>query len=267
MNSDIKTARVAGGTGDSQVTKRLAEVSPRFLARIAVVLYLLEGTAAVFGQFFVHGRFVVEGSAAATATNILANEPLFLLGFASALIAVAFHLAYTVIFYNLFKLVNWSFSLLAAFVSLVACALQAFSSLFQLAPLLVLGGDHYLSVFTVSQLQALALLLLNVNHQAFNIYLVFFAFWLLLIGYLIFRSTFMPRMIGVLLALAGLSYMPFLYPPLIGSLLTYIEVVDGVGEVSLLLWLLIVGVNAERWQEQESRAWERDSRLAGRVAV
>lgn len=260
MFSDKMTARIAGGTGEPQVTKRLAEVSPRLMARIAVVLYLLEGTAAVFGQFFVHGRFVVAGDAGATATNILANEPLFLLGFASALIAVTFHLAYTVIFYNLFKPVNRSFSLLAAFVSLVACALQAFSSLFQLAPVLVLGGDHSLSVFTVKQLQALALLLLNVNHQAFNIYLVFFAFWLILIGYLIFRSTFMPRIIGVLLALAGLSYMPFLYPPLISSLLPYIEVVDGVGEVSLLLWLLIVGVNVERWQE--SRTSERDQGVA-----
>ena len=260
-------ARIEPRTEDSQVTKRLAEGSPRLMARIAVVLYLLEGTGAVFGQFFVHGRFVVAGDAAATATNILANEPLFLLGFASALIAVAFHLAYTVIFYNLFRPVSRSFSFLAASVSLVACALQAFSSLFQLAPVFVLGGDHSLRVFTVKQLQALALLLLNVNHQAFNIYLVFFAFWLLLIGYLIFRSTFMPRMIGVLLALAGLSYMPFLYPPLINSLLTSIEVVDGVGEVSLLLWLLIVGVNAERWKEQASKAWEADQSMPGRVAV
>ena len=156
----------------------------------------------------------------------------------------------------------------AAFFSLVACALQAGSSLFQIAPMVVLGGGHSLSAFTTGQLQAQALLLLNLNAQAFNIYLVFFGFWPLLIGYLIFRSTFLPRMLGVLLALAGVAVsLPLLYPPLATYLSPYNLVVDGVGEVSLLLWLLIVGVNAERWQEQESRASEPASRVKGEAAV
>ncbi len=257
MKSDKMTAR----------TERIAEVSPRFKARMAGVFYVLEGLTAVFGQFFVHGRFVVSGDAAATSTNILANEPLFLLGFASALIAVACHIAYTVLFYDLFKPVNRSFSLLAAFFSLVACALQAFSSLFQIAPLIVLGGGHSFSAFTTGQLQALALMFLQLNAEAFNVYLIFFGFWLLLIGYLIFRSTFLPRIIGVLMALAGLSYLPLLYPPLANYLSPYNLVVDGVGELSLLLWLLIVGVNVQRWKEQASAASEPDQSVPGRVAV
>src|SRR5262249_6703590 len=154
---------------------------------------------AVFQQVVI-ARFVVPGDAAATAANVLANETLFRLWFAAALLAVACHVAYTVLFYDLFKPVNRSIALLAASVSLVACALQAFAALFQLAPLLLLGGDSPLGA-SQGQAQALALLSLDLHAQAFNIYLIFFGLWLIPTGYLIFRSTFFPRVIGALLAL------------------------------------------------------------------
>src|SRR5260221_5698847 len=162
-----------------------AEAAPRLTARIAGVLYVLEGSPAVFQQVVIAG-LVVSSDAAVTATNLLAEEPLFWVWFAAALLAVAFHIAYTVLFYNLFRPVNQSVSLLAASFSLVACALQAFAALFQLAPLLVLGGGSALSAFSAKQVQALALLFLNLHAQAFNIYLIFFGFWLILIGYPIF---------------------------------------------------------------------------------
>ncbi len=117
--------------------ERIAEASPRFKARMAGVFYVLEGLASVLGEFVILGRIVVPGNAAATANNILAHEPLFRLGIAAALFAVAFHIVVTVLFYDLFKPVSRSFSLLAAFVLLVAIAVQAVSSLFQLAPLVV----------------------------------------------------------------------------------------------------------------------------------
>ena len=123
MNSDITASRVAGVTGDSQVTQRNTAASPRFKARMAGVLYLLEGTMASFGEVFVVNKLVVSNNAAATATNVLANESLLRWGFAAALIAVASHIAYTVLFYDLFKPVNRSISFLAAFFSLVAIAL------------------------------------------------------------------------------------------------------------------------------------------------
>src|SRR5262245_48545883 len=102
-------------------TAQKTGVSPRSKARIAGVLYALEGTAAVIGGIYFRNKFLVAGDAAATASAILANETLFRVCFASALLAVAFHIAYTVLFYDLFAPVNRTVSLLAAFVSLVAC--------------------------------------------------------------------------------------------------------------------------------------------------
>ena len=241
-------------TGDSQVTERIKKASPRFKARMAGVFYLLEGTMVTFGEVYVVGQLVVSGNATATATNVLAHESLLRWGFAAALIAVACHIVYTVLFYDLLKPVNRSLSLLAAFFSLVAIALQAFSSLFEIAPLIVLGGDHSFSAFKVEQLQALALMFLKLNMQAFNIYLVFFGFWLVLTGYLIFQSTFMPRILGVLLALDGLGWLIFLSPPLANSLFPYIAAVAALAEPLLILWLLIVGVNVQRWNERASAA-------------
>jgi len=233
--------------------RRAAEASPRIKARIAAILYLLEGAPAVFQQSVIAG-LIVSGDAAATATKVLANEMLFRLWFAAALLAVACHIAYTVLFYDLFKPVNRTIALLAASVSLVACALQAFAALFQLAPLLVLGGGSSLGALTQGQVQALALLFLNLHAQAFNIYLIFFGFWLIPTGYLIFRSTFFPRIIGVRLVLDGLGWVTFLWPPLATALYPVISTVAALAEIPLALWLLVVGVNVHRWKEQASKA-------------
>ena len=233
--------------------RRAAEASPRIKARMAGVLYLLEGLPAVFQQVVI-SRLIVSGDAAATAANVQANELLFRVWFAAALLAVAFHIAYTVLFYDLFRPVNRTIALLAAAVSLVACALQASAALFQLAPLLVLGGGSSMGALTPGQVQALALLFFNLHTQAFNIYLIFFGFWLIPTGYLILRSTFFPRIIGVLLMLDGLGWVMFLWPPLATALYPVISVVAALGEIPLVLWLLVVGVNEQRWKEQASKA-------------
>jgi Domain of unknown function (DUF4386) len=230
-----------------------AEASPRIKARTAAVLYLLEGAPAVFQQAVIAG-LVVSGDAAATATNILANEMLFRLWFAAALLAVSCHIAYTVLFYDLFRPVNRTIALLAAAISLVACALQAFATLFQLTPLLALEGGSSLGALTPGQAQTLALVSLNLHTQAFNIYLIFFGFWLILTGYLILRSNFFPRVIGVLLVLDGLGWATFLWPPLAISLYPVISTVAALAEIPLVLWLLVVGVNVQRWKEQASKA-------------
>jgi hypothetical protein len=234
-------------------TERMAAASPRVKARTAGVLYLLEGLPAIFQQTVIAG-LVVAGDAAATATNILAHETLFRVWFAAALLAVACHIAYTVLLYELFKPVNRTIALLAASVSLAACALQAFAALFQIAPLLLVGGGSSVSAFPTSQQQALALLFFNLHAQAFDIYIIFFGFWLIPTGYLIVRSTFFPRIIGVLLMLDGLGWATFLWPPLATSIFPVISVVGAFAEFPLALWLLIVGVNVQRWQEQASAA-------------
>jgi hypothetical protein len=232
------------------MTERYAASSLRFKARLTGLLWVLEGSAAVVGQFVVLGRLVVFGDATATANNILANEPLYWLGFAAALVAVAFHLTYTVLVYDLFTPVNRSFALLTAFFSLVACGLQAVVGLFYLVPMVLLGGERYLNVFSVEQLQALALMDLKLEAHAFNVYILFFGFFLVLIGYLVFRSTFLPRIIGVLLAFAGLGYLTLLSPPLAKSLYPFYLAPDTLAEPALVLWLLVVGVNVQRWNEQ-----------------
>jgi hypothetical protein len=239
------------------MTERIAEASPRFKARIAGVFYLLTTLTRMFVEIFVRNRLVVPDDAAATATNILAHEPLWRWGFAADIVAFASYIALTALLYELLKPVNRSLSLVAAFFSLVACVVQAISSLFHLAPLVLLGGTPYLRVFNVEQLQALALMFLRLRAMCYhNIGLVFFGLYCLLIGYLIFRSTYLPRIVGVLMMLAGLSYLTFLSPPLARSLQPYILVFPGVGQISLTLWLLVMGVNEQRWKEQARAAGE-----------
>ena len=230
----------------------MSTASPRFKARIAGVFYLLTFLTGGIA-LFVGGGLVVSGDAAATAANILSHEPSFRLRVAD-LIVIVCYIAVTALFYELFKAVNRSLSLLAAFFSLVGCAILACACGLLGAPLVLLGGAQYLSVFKVEQLQTLSLMSLKLYGQAYNIGLVFFGFYCLLIGYLIFTSTFLPRILGVLMSFAGLGWLTFLWPPLASHLSPYILAPGVLGEGSLTLWLLVRGVNAERWKEQASGA-------------
>jgi uncharacterized protein DUF4386 len=146
------------------------------------------------------------------------------LGFAVNLIADACYIPVTLLFYDIFKPVSRRLSLLAAFFSLAGCAIGALS-LFHLAP------------STINPL-------------------IFFGFYCLLIGYLIFRSTFLPRILGVLMAFGGLGWLTFLSPPLATYLSPYNLGPGMLGEGALTLWLLVVGLNAQRWMEQASFAAE-----------
>ena len=190
------------------------------------------------------------GNAAATAANILEHETLFRLGFASSLLGVAFHLGWAFLFYQLFRPVSRSVSLCALLVILVGCTIQAVTALLYLAPLLVLTAGSSLSALTQQQLQALAYMFLKLNGLAFDTYLVFFGLWCVLTGYVIFRSTFLPRIFGVLLAIDGLGWMTFMSPLLGHYLFPIIAVASGLAEIPLLLWLLIFGVNNESWKAQ-----------------
>jgi Domain of unknown function (DUF4386) len=230
--------------------KRITETSPGFKARMAGVCQLLEAITAAYGQVIVLGRLVVVGNAAATAANILGHERLFWLGFTSSLIGVAFHIAWALLIYELLKPVNRSLSLLAAFVILVGCAIQALTSLLHIAPLLILQSGSSLSAFTEQQLQSLAFIFLKLNAYAFEIDHVFFGIWCVLIGYLIFRSTFLPRVLGVLLGISGLGWMTYLSPPLASHLSIFIIVTSALGEIPLEFWLIVKGVNVQRWKEQ-----------------
>ena len=210
-----------------------APASPRFVARITGVFYLLTMVAGIFAQAFVSERLVVEGSAGATATNILTHSRVFELGFKPA---------------------GRNVSLVAAFLGLAGCVIKTFSRLFYVAPLFILGGAPYLNVFSREQLQALALLFLKVNDRGAGIALAFFGFYAVLTGYLILRSTFLPRFLGVWSVLAGLGWLTFLWPPLGYRLFPVVAGVGFLGALALILWLLVLGVNESRWNEQASAA-------------
>jgi Domain of unknown function (DUF4386) len=232
------------------VMGRIAETSPRFKARIAGAFYLLmmlTGGLAVFAR----RGLIVNGDAAATAINILAHESSFIVSFAAEILVTASYLVVTVLFYELFKPVDRSISLLAAFFSLAGCIIQAAACAFYLAPLAVLEDAPYLSVFKTEQLQALAYMFLKLYSQTYRIALVFFGFFCLLTGHLIFKSTFLPRIIGVLMVIAGLGWLTFLYPPFGVKYFPYI-VACSIGEGLLTLWLLVKGVNVPKWQEKAS---------------
>ena len=232
-------------------------MSPRTRARVTGVVYLLFFLTVIIGTVLSPATSGLTGGladAAATARSITEHEGAYRLAWALTLLSTAFYVALMALFYQLFKPVSRTFALLAAFFGLVGCAVTALQSLFQIAPLVVLSGNGYLSAFDAKQLQALALVFLNLNVQLGYIALVFFGGFQLALGYLIFRSTFLPRIIGVLIAVAGAGWLTFLSPPLANNLLTVLEVLGVVSELSLMLWLLVMGVNAQRWKEQAGAA-------------
>ena len=240
------------------VSERIEEASPHIMsprtkARIAGGFYLATILTGVFTELFI-SHLVVSGDAAATAANILSHESVFRLGFAVYLVELACQITMTALMYDLLKPVSRSGSLLAAIFGLIGCAVKILSRLFFFAPLLVLGGAHYLSVFSAEQLHALALLPLRVDYHAEAIAMVFFGFSALLKGYLVFRSTFLPRILGVLSAVGGLGWLTYLYELLASRMAGYTVSFAVVAGFSTVPWLLVFGVNKQRWREQAKAA-------------
>lgn len=226
----------------------IAAASPRFTARMAGVFCLL---MFAFGGLATWARrgLVVSGDAVATATNIMAHQSLYQLAFAGDLLVVVSYVAVVGLFYAIFKPVNRKVALVTAFLGLTGCAVQGAATALQLAPLAILGPAKYLSAFNAEQLQAQAYLFLSLYNQAYGVAIVFFAFFCLLTGYLVFKSTFLPRILGVMMSLAGLTWLTFLAPAFATRYFAWI-MPFAVGEGLLYLWLLIKGVDGERWRER-----------------
>src|SRR6184192_2922789 len=238
------------------MTEHFREESPLLKARIAGSLWLLCIAASIVG-FIAGFPLIVANDAAATATNILAKESLFRLGFAADLISGLSYVGVTVFIYYVLKPVSRSLSLLGAFFGLAGVAIGGASWVIHLAPLLLLHGDQYLTAFTTSQLQAMSLAALKLQLQVFPIGMVFFGIQCISIGYLIAQSRFLPPILGILLAIGGTCYViasfaNFLTPSLGPRLVPFMMPVALIGEGSLALWLLVKGVNVQRWNEQAS---------------
>lgn len=228
---------------------RIAPSSPRLLARQAGLLFLLTIGGGIVAQVFISDRLVVGSDAAATAVNILQHKTLFQLGFTVYLLEMACQVAATVLFYQLLKVVNRTAALLALSLELTACVIKTFARVFYIAPLFVLGGSAALKGFSPEQLQSLALLLLKVNSRGAATALAFFGFSTALKGYLIVRSTFLPRWLGVLSLIAGLGWLTFLYPLGYPQFLI-VALFALLSSAVMIFWLIVPGVNEQRWMEQ-----------------
>jgi uncharacterized protein DUF4386 len=238
------------------VTQSNTQLSPLAKARAAGALWWLCILSGMVG-FVVGAPLIVADDATATAANILAKESLFRLGFVADLISGLSYIGVTAFIYYLLRPVSRSLSLVVAFFGLAGVAIGGASWVIHLTPLLLLHGDPYLTAFTTNQLQAMSLAALKLQMQVFPIGMVFFGIQCISIGYLVARSNFLPRILGVVLAIGGTCYLiasfaNFLAPSSGPHLVPFIMPVALIGEGALGLWLLIKGVNVQRWNQQAS---------------
>ena len=215
-------------------------------ARTAGALYLLYFLAA-FGAAFLTRGLVVSNDVAATAQGIINHEARYRAGLAIGLLGNVLYIALTGLFYLLFERVNRTLSLLAAFVSLVGCAVQIGAGVFQLTPLIVLRDVTLSGGAGVKTLQTVAMLSLKLYSQTFYISLVLFAIYDILLGYLIIKSRFLPKTIGVMLMIAGVGWLVFVWPPAALAVAGVILPLGALAEIVFMLWLLVRGVRASAW--------------------
>src|SRR6266566_1842470 len=225
-------------------------MSPKTLSRATGALYLLVLLGGIVAQGVIANGLVVPRDAAATATNILAQPKLYAFGYTVFLIEMAAQLAMTTLVYVLLRPVDRTAALLSLAFGLVGATIKTAARAFYYAPLLVLGGAGYLTVFDASQLQALALLLVKINNQIANMAVVFLGISTFFQGYLIVKSTFLPRFVGIIAIVSGLGWLTYAYPALGSALFYYLIVLAMLGLLLTSGWLLVRGVDEQRWREQ-----------------
>jgi len=232
-----------------EMANRIADISLRQAAIIAGFGYLIIFILGISANFFVLQNLIVPEDAAATVNNITANEWQFRLGILGFIIMVIFDVVVAWALYVLLKPVNRSLSLLAAWFRLVNATIFGIALYNLFSVLQLLSGDNYLTGLEPGQLQAQMMLFLNAFNDTWLIGLIFFGIHLFILGYLIFRSGYIPGILGVLLMIAALGYLidsfaNFLFPGYADyeTIFMLIVVVPGViGELSLTLWLLLKG--------------------------
>jgi len=225
----------------------------RQLARIAGGLYLINIVGGAFAIGIVPAMLVVSGDPSATVHNVQSHEFLYRSSLVAHVVIGVTNVFLALLFYDLFKIVNRRVALLGVFFTLVATAIEMAGLLNQFVPLIVLGSGPYASGLPSSQTELLAYLSFDLSVIGYSISSVFFGLYGLCLGYLVFRSTFLPRVVGLLLAIGALSYLTYgvahlLVPAFASRLVPWIQLPSLLGEGSFTLWLLLVGLNAERWE-------------------
>jgi hypothetical protein len=236
------------------MTTRTIETSPQVYARIAGILYLLIIVVGALDQIFIRGRLIASGDAISTAKNIMAAESLWRIGIAGDIIMHVFDIPIILVLYILLKPVNKNLALLAVLFNLIQTAVLVVNKLNLLMPLFLLGNADYLKAIEPSQLYALSYLFVRAHDFGFGIGLIFFGFACLIYGYLLFSSGYFPRAVGVLIVIAGLSYLTnsftlILAPEYSGAILPVL-VLALIGELSLSLWLIVKGVHLPKWEKR-----------------
>jgi hypothetical protein len=228
-------------------------------ARIAGALFLVSAVGGGFGELFVPSQLIVSGNATATANNIVASEPLFRLGLAGYLVEGVCDVALTLLLYVLLRPVQRDLALLAVLFRLISTAVFGVSEvLFYSAPPLILSGADYLKPFSPDQLNSLAFLFLRLFGYGSSIAFLFYGAASVLLGYLIVRSGYLPRILGLLLALSGLGFVLrtilLVLAPVYASSLFLLPV--AAAGLALTVWLLVRGVDVPTWEAKAARAKE-----------
>jgi hypothetical protein len=225
------------------------KMNPKRTARIAGLLYLLIAIFGIFSMLYGPESHLVPRDATATADNIAAAEPLYRLAFLGDLLGQVIFVFLVLLLYRLLKPVDKNIAVLMVVLVLVGVPIAMLNDLNQMAALLLSTGAGYLTIFAADQLSAQAMFHLDLYQHGLRIAYIFWGLWLFPLGYLVFRSGFLPRVLGVLLIIAGCGYLIefvafFLFP----SANLTIRMFTFWGEVLFALWLLIMGVNVEKWE-------------------
>jgi Domain of unknown function (DUF4386) len=231
----------------SATVEQPTEWSPRALARAIALLFLLTIVLGIAAQAFVSDRLISFKDPARTASNILANEALYRTGFTLYMIEMAAQIATTVLLFHLLKPVDRRIATLALAFGLVGCTVKTFSRVFYLAPLFLLKHSAF-GAFPADQLEAVTLILLNVNDRGAGVALALFGFESVLEGWLILRSTFLPRWLGALTIISGAGWLAFLSPTLGYAVFNVVALVALIGSIATIGWLIVKGVDEERWR-------------------
>jgi hypothetical protein len=220
-------------------------------ARIAGLIYLIYIVVSIFANVLGRSKLIILGDAATTARNIIASAMQFRIGFVLDLVSAVLFLLTAWALYVLLKPVNKNLALLFLLLNLGGVAVHCFSDLFLIASQLILSGADYLKAFQADQLQALAMLSLNIYKNGFSgIAQIFFSAWLFPLGYLVYKSGTLPRFLGIIVMVECFAWLMFpvqffFFPR--NVVLPYVSSVAGfIGEFSLMLWLLIMGAKDQK---------------------
>jgi hypothetical protein len=231
------------------MTNQIADQTPRKTARVAGLFYLIFILTTVLATA-VRSEFIVSGDAVTTANNIVASQGLFRAGFVIELVSAVFFFLAAWALYLLLKPVNKNLALLFLLLNLGGVAVECFNVLNLYAALQVLSGANYLTAFQTGQLQAISMSYLDLYTNGFLIAQIFFSAWLLPLGYLIYKSRFLPKFLGILLILDFFGNMSwflqgFLLPDY--KIIAYPgNAISFIAEISLTAWLLIMAVKEQK---------------------